>query len=154
MPQKDKGEGEAVKFPLFIDITGRDVLVVGAGNIGCRRIKTLLMFGARVSVISEHIADKELISEVSFAKRSFDSSDIENRFMVIAATDKREVNHLIAELCREKNIYVSVADSPRESSFFFPAVCVSDTLSVGIVSDGEHHSLVRETAAKIRGELL
>lgn len=143
-----------MRFPLFIDITDRDVLVVGAGNIGCRRIKTLLMFGARVSVISEDIADEELIPKVSFAKRSFDRADIENRFMVIAATDKREVNCLIARLCAEKNIYVSVADSPQESSFFFPAVCVNDTLSVGIVSDGEHHSLVRETAAKIRGELL
>lgn len=91
-----------MRFPLFIDITDRDVLVVGAGNIGCRRIKTLLMFDARVSVISEDIADEELITKVSFAKRSFDRADIENRFMVIAATDKREVNHLIARLCAEK----------------------------------------------------
>lgn len=143
-----------MKFPMFVDIENKNILVVGAGKIGCRRIKTLLMFGADITVISENIAEAQLIERVIFLKRKFEKKDIDNRFFVIAATNDRKVNNEVSKLCREKNIPVSVADSAEESTFFFPAVCVNDNICVGIVSDGSHHELVRETAKEIRGNLL
>lgn len=143
-----------MKFPMFIDIENKDILVVGAGEIGCRRIKTLLMFGADITVVSESMADKELIGSIRFLKRKFDKNDIDNQFLVIAATNDRNINNDISKLCRKKDIPVSVADSAEESTFFFPAVCVNDNICIGIVSDGSHHELVRETAKKIRGNLL
>lgn len=143
-----------MKFPMFIDIENKDILVVGAGEIGCRRIKTLLMFGADITVVSESMADKELIGRVRFLKRKFEKRDINNQFIVIAATNDRRVNNEISNLCKEKNIPVSIADSAEESTFYFPAVCLSDNICIGIVSDGSHHELVRETAKKIRGNLL
>ncbi len=143
-----------MKFPLFIDIENKDVLVVGAGKIGCRRIKALLDFGARVRVVSKDILDKELIGFVDYRQGSFSPDDIENSFLVIASTDSREVNHSIYTACKERGIYVSVADSGEESSFFFPALCVNDSLTIGIVSDVLNHKLVRDTANKIRGNIL
>lgn len=143
-----------MKFPMFVDIENKNILVVGAGKIGCRRIKTLLMFGADITVISESIADEELIGSVRFLKRKFDKNDIDNYFFVIAATNDRRVNSEITNLCKKKNIPVSVADSTEESTFYFPAVCLNDNICIGIVSDGYHHKLVRETAKKIRGNLL
>lgn len=143
-----------MRFPMFVDIENKNILVVGAGKIGCRRIKTLLMFGADITVISESIEDEKLIESVRFVKRKFEKKDIDNKFFVVAATNDRKVNNEISKLCRERNIPVSVADCSDESTFFFPAVCVSDNICIGIVSDGSHHELVRDTAKKIRGNLL
>jgi siroheme synthase-like protein len=143
-----------MRFPLFIDIENKPVLVVGGGNIGCRRVETWLKFGANVTVVSTSIAKPELIEKVNFIQKKFDVSDITDYALVTATTDNREVNRLVGEVCRKKGIPVSIADSAEESTFFFPAVCVNDEISIGVVSGGENHSLVRKTAKRIREEIL
>jgi precorrin-2 dehydrogenase/sirohydrochlorin ferrochelatase/precorrin-6A/cobalt-precorrin-6A reductase len=142
-----------MKFPLFIDITDKKVLVVGAGKIGLRRVNTLLDFGAEVVLVSDKI-NSAVDDNVRLFVRQFEDADIDGAFLVVAATNDRLVNHRIYELCSAKNIPVSVADSAEESTFFFPAICKNESLCIGVVSDGEHHDLVRKTASRIRGELL
>ena len=98
-----------MKFPLFIDIEGKNVLVVGGGNIGMRRAKILADFGANVTVISETIKNING-NNIKYINRKFEDSDIDNSFIVVAATNDRQVNHRIYQLCKNKNIFVSVAD--------------------------------------------
>lgn len=138
------------KFPLFISIAGKRVLVVGGGNIAVRRINTLLEFGARIKVVADKIKKEEIWGRVEYAERLFIPSDIDDVFMVVAATDDRKVNQNIYKICRDKNILVSVADCRDECTFYFPAVCLSHKLSIGIVSEGSSHTLVSGTAQKIR----
>lgn len=142
-----------MKFPLFIDIEGKNVLVVGGGNIGMRRAKILADFGANVTVVSETIKNIN-DNNINYINRKFEDSDIDNSFIVVAATNDRQVNHRIYQLCKNKNIFVSVADCYEESTFYFPALCLNEDLCVGVVSDGTHHSLVKATAKRIRGEIL
>jgi siroheme synthase-like protein len=139
---------------MFVDISGKRAVIVGGGKVAVRRARVLLDFGAEVTLIANSLTDTTLSDRVNFINRSFRSEDIEDCFMVIAATDNRAVNHEIYELCTEKNIPVSVADMPSECSFYFPAVCMNDDICVGVVSDGSRHELVRETAKKIRSEIL
>ena len=83
-------------------------------------------------------------------KREFRDSDIEGKEIVLACTDNKEVNEHIAKICKEKGILVSRADSAEDSTFFFPALCESENICVGLVSNGDKHTLVKETAEKIR----
>ena len=139
-----------MKFPMFVDIENKKILVVGGGNVGLRRIGVLISFKADITLVSDRL-DGAVPEGVRLIHRAFEDGDIEkNYFFVIAATDNRAVNHRIYELCAQKDIPVSVCDCPEESTFFFPAVCKNDRLSVGIVSDGSHHELVSKTAEKIR----
>lgn len=138
------------KFPVFMDISGKRVLVVGGGNIAVRRINILIQFGARVKVVANKIDKENINGKFEYIQKSFEFDDIKDEFMVIAATDNREVNHNIYKICNEKGILVSVADCKEECSFYFPGVCLNDKLSVGVISDGTNHSLVRTTAEKIR----
>ncbi len=146
---------ENLKFPLFIDISDKNILVVGGGNIAFKRMASLLKFGAKIKVVSPEF-DKIKIhnfenASVKFIKRKFEKKDLDNVFMVIGATNDRDVNHYIYKLCQNKNIFYSIADKKDECNFYFPAVCVNDKLSIGIVSDGNQHKLVKDTAEKIRG---
>ena len=133
-----------MKFPLFIDLKDKEVLVAGCGKIGGRRAEILKRFGARVTTVDPICGS---------IKRKFEDKDIENKFLVLACTDNKDVNKYIGGLCREKNILVSVADNAENSTFFFPALCQTDELCVGLVSNGDKHTLVKETAAKIRSIL-
>lgn len=146
----EKLEKNNKKFPLFISIAGKKVLVVGGGNIAVRRINTLLEFGAKIKVVADKIKKERISGRVEYVERFFEPADVDDVFMVIAATDDREVNHSIYKICSEKNILVSTADCRDECTFYFPAVCLNDKLSIGVVSDGSGHTLVSNTAREIR----
>lgn len=61
-------------------------------------------------------------------------NEIKKAFLVIAATSSREENHRVAELCRQYNILVNVADSEKESTFVFPSIVRKGDISIGINS--------------------
>ncbi len=150
----DKKLNKIKRFPLFIDISDKDVVVIGGGNIAVRRINSLLKFGAKIKVIALKF-DKTKIddfetSNIEFINKEFEPADLNNAFMVIGATNNRDVNHSIYKLCQGKNILCNIVDCKEECNFYFPAVCMNDNLSIGVVSDGNNHKLVKKTAKKIR----
>ena len=143
------------RFPLFVDLAGQKVLVLGGGNIATRRVKTLLKFGADITIVSpslspelEDMLNKNLFS---YGKGIYESDDINSKYLAIAATDDRETNHKVYIDAGELNIPVNVADRREESTFYFPAVFEFEGIIGGLVSkNGSDHKLVKTTAEKIR----
>lgn len=136
------------RFPLFVDLTDKKCVVIGAGEIASRRIRVLLDYGAQVTVIAPEI--KERLHGAAYIKRAFQPGDCKGAYLAVAAASDRAVNRSVGEECRAFGIPVSVADCAQECTFYFPAVCQTGKLSVGLVSDGTNHSLTAETAQKIR----
>ncbi len=143
------------RFPLFIDLTGKRILVVGGGEIAARRVKTLLKFGGDIFLVSPHLTPElqEMFSRrlFNYRKGYYESRDIQNKFLVVAATDDRETNHKVYLDAKEKGIQMSIADCREECSFYFPAIFEFDDIVGGLVSkNGDNHSLVKSVAQKIR----
>lgn len=143
-----------IRFPLFIDIKDKNILVVGGGNIASRRVKTLIEFECNITVIStnfsQYLLELELSNKVKLINREFIETDLNNIFLVTATTDNREVNQNIGRLARQRNIYVSVADAKEESNFYFPAIATFDNTIIAVGSNGTHHTLVSNLAKTIR----
>lgn len=146
-------------FPMFIDIEGKHILVVGAGKIALRRVQTLLQFRARIKVIAKEIPKEQkeafhlLVSEgkIVLEEKAFEESDLtEALFLVLAATNVKKLNHEICMLCRKRKILANTATDRTDCDFYFPAVAVQEELVVGITGDGSDHRKVVETAARIR----
>lgn len=146
-------------FPMFIDIEGKHILVVGAGKIALRRVQTLLQFRARIKVIAKEIPKEQkeafhlLVSEgkIVLEEKAFEESDLtEALFLVLAATNVKKLNHEICMLCRKRKILANTATDRTDCDFYFPAVAVQEKLVVGITGDGSDHRKVAETAARIR----
>lgn len=138
-------------FPMFFDLTGRKVVVVGAGNIAGRRIRVLREFGAAVTVIAPEA--KDLPEGVHWIKKPYESGDLEGAFFAVTATNNRSVNHQVYEDAAALNMPVSVADCLEECTFFFPAICRGEDLVAGVVSDGTHHHKTARAARAIRETL-
>lgn len=149
LPEAAAQTEAAPRFPLFVPLAGRRVLVVGAGRIAARRVEVLRRFGAQVCVVAPE--NRAGLEDVTL--RGFRADDLDGAALAVAAADDRAVNHQAAMLCRARGIPVSVADCAGESTFYFPAVCTGDGLTAGLVSTDGNHKKVRETAGKIR-ELL
>ncbi len=146
-------------FPMFIDIEGKHILVVGAGKIALRRVQSLLQFRARIKVIAKEIPKEQkeafhlLVSEgkIVLEEKAFEESDLtEAFFLVLAATNVKKLNHEICMLCRKRKILANTATDRTDCDFYFPAVAVQEELVVGITGDGSDHRKVAETAARIR----
>lgn len=146
-------------FPMFIDIEGKHILVVGAGKIALRRVQTLLQFRARIKVIAKEIPKEQkeafhlLVSggKIVLEEKAFEESDLtEAFFLVLAATNVKKLNHEICMLCRKRKILANTATDRTDCDFYFPAVAVQEELVVGITGDGSDHRKVAETAARIR----
>ena len=154
---RDKADSERTGFfPLFVDVRDKAVLVIGGGKVSERRVKALIPFGARITVISptatDHIRSLAAQGAISLLERKYRSGDIHSiePLLVITATDDRQVNHEAMMEAKNLNILVSVADRREECTCYFPAVAESEKYIAGIASKDGDHKGVKQMAEKIR----
>ena len=124
-------------MPLFVDMTGKKVLVVGAGRIAYRKIKTLLKYGAVVEVVSLEVAEKEIEGlDVQLSLREFKEDDLVGKFLVAAATDDKGVNSKIVKLCEERNILVNNMTTKTDLNCRFAATIETEEYQIAVSAKG------------------
>lgn len=155
-------------FPMFVDMTKRECLIVGGGNVAYRKVIVMLDFGAKVTVVAEDICDElrkltidDIASEdktgsytankenrITFIKRRFERKDCDGMEMVIAATDDNALNHEIAEYCKAKYIMVNAVDQKDDCSFIFPSYIKEKNLVAAFSSGGNSPVLTQYLKGK------
>lgn len=139
-------------YPIFLDVKGRDCLVVGGGCVGARKAHTLEKCGAKVTVISETIssvlADLKT-PDICIEKKRYEKKDIKGRFLVFAATNDADLNQQIKEDASGSNILCNVADATDRSDFILPSIVDRGDLTVAVSTSGSSPAMAR----KIREEL-
>ncbi|MDO4323654.1 MAG: bifunctional precorrin-2 dehydrogenase/sirohydrochlorin ferrochelatase [Lachnospiraceae bacterium] len=140
-------------FPLFVDLSGKEILVVGAGTIASRRIRTLCDFSKKITVIAPEVTPevRELaeLRRVKLQRRRFEMTDLEGKDMVLAATDDDGLNQAIAEKCRALGIPVNSSSNQALCDFQFPSVVQDGDVVIGLNASGKNHRLVKETRKKV-----
>lgn len=134
-------------FPLFVNITDKKILVVGAGTIAARRAEVLADFGAEVLVVAPDGAEKmrklEQAGRVKWQHRPFEESDLDGVWLTITATDNETVNNHAAEMCRIRKIPVNHAGDKTQCDFYFSGVAREDGVVIGVTASGTDHRLAR-----------
>jgi len=140
-------------YPVTLDVTGQRCTIAGGGQVAARKAAKLLQAGAKLQVISpllcEELAQAAREGQLQWVPRSCREEDLPGNLLVIAATDQRTVNAWIAQYCREQNILVNVAASPRESSFIVNVAVIRGDLVLSVATNGQNPAL----AQKIRIDL-
>lgn len=167
-------------FPMFVDLTDKTCLVVGGGEVAYRKVKTLLDFDAKVTVVAESVCpklaelaeapDKKILSacdyvtgagevtsedkvqsacgqdaekadaleqKITICVRPFQKEDCDDRLLVVAATDDKELNHNIAEYCKAAGIMVNAVDQKDDCSFIFSSYVREQNLVAAFSSGGK-----------------
>ena len=124
-------------FPLFVELDGLDILIVGGGQVAKRKALSLAEYGALVRLVAPKFC-RELEEDGRFrlTRRGFLESDLEGASLVISATGDRELNRCVSLLCRERGLPVNVVDEPADCSFIFPALLRRGSLSAGVTTGG------------------
>ncbi|MDR2012346.1 MAG: siroheme synthase CysG [Rhodanobacter sp.] len=134
-------------YPLFADLRGRPVLVVGGGTIGERKIAALMEAGACVTVGAVDLtpALREWVDHQRITWRAgrFEENWLDDVWLVIAATNDAALHARIAALAQARRVFVNVVDDAALSSFHVPAVIDRAPLTVAISSGGHAPMLAR-----------
>ena len=129
-------------FPIMLNIRGRKCTVAGGGNVAERKVKTLLKYGADVTAVSPVFKDR--FPNVKRLEKEYSSSDIENSFLVIAATDNKEVNQTIYNDAKKRNILVSLSDDTEHSDFILPSSKNYDDITISVSTNGKSPALAKK----------
>jgi len=111
---------ETPLFPMFLDLSGRHCLVVGAGPEAARRVALLDRCGARVAVCA----------------RLADAPPLEDMALVMAADTPLADAEALAQACEQRGIPVNVADAPQFCTFIMPAIVDRAPVTVAISTGG------------------
>ena len=130
-------------FPLFIDLTNKDCLVVGGGKIALRKVKSLVEYGARVIVIAPYILPEIIGLDIEAEKRVFKVEDIKDKFLVVAATDDENLNEMIVDLCEDNNILVNNITSKVYMSARFTAHIDTNEYQIAVSAKGNPKESVK-----------
>lgn len=142
-------------YPVFLDLHGVDVLVVGAGRVGVRKVTGAAAAGALVHVVAidvEPALDPSTVASVRTG--AYEPSDLDGKRLVIAATGDSAVDAGVAGDARERGIWVNAADQTDDCSFILPAIARADDLTVAVSTDGMAPAVATWLRDRIRQEVL
>jgi precorrin-2 dehydrogenase/sirohydrochlorin ferrochelatase len=140
-------------YPIFLDIKGRDCLVVGGGEVGTRKVEMLLACGASVTVVSiDTTKTLKLLAEeqrITLLTRAYRTTDLDNRFLIIGATNDEELNQQLSMGAEKNNLLCNIADRPAACNFILPAIVAQGDLVLAISTCGKSPAF----AKKLRKDL-
>ena len=130
-------------YPIFLKVSELNVLIVGGGNVGFEKITFLLKSSpnANVTVVAENYIDQfdEIDSSFKVEKivSEYNDSFLQDKHVVISATDKTEVNMQVYKDCKSRNLLVNVADNPEYCDFYLGGIVTKGNVKLAISTNGK-----------------
>jgi siroheme synthase-like protein len=134
-------------YPLFLKLRERMVLVIGAGAVAERKVRSLLVAGARVRVVAPEATDgvKRMAreGEIEWRSRAYEDADADGAWLVIAATSDAHVQRKAAAAAEARRTFVVAVDDPAHASAYSGAVVKRPPFTIAVSSSGATPALTR-----------
>jgi precorrin-2 dehydrogenase/sirohydrochlorin ferrochelatase len=140
-------------LPLALKLTGKDVLVIGAGRVGTGKAALLVDTGARVTIIAREVLAELPRGLASLEERAYRDGDLRGYVLVVSATGDAATNDRVVDEARRENIWLNVVDDPQRSDFYFTAVHRAGDVVVSVSTEGASPALAQEIRSMIADRL-
>ena len=141
-------------FPMFVDLSEKKVVVVGAGTIAKRRIRSLIEFTNHMVVIAPEVnpelQELESSGVIGILRKNYEREDIYGADIVIAATNDHKTNDDIYSVCKCMGITVNVCSDKNKCDFYFPGIARKEQIVVGVTATGTDHRKAKDVVEKVR----
>jgi len=128
-------------LPVFLNLTGRQVVLVGAGHVATAKLRQLLAADATVRVVAPDVTREiwqtalSAESEVTLLQRPFEPKDLDGAWLVVAAATP-DVNRQVSEAAEARRIFVNAVDDPANASAYLSGVVRRDGVTLAISTSG------------------
>ncbi len=140
-------------LPIFLKLQGRLALVVGGGQVATRKVSMLLRAGAHIRLVAKEIepalATLLASAEHQVHQRTFESADVDDVKLVIAATNDNAVNRQVYDAAHARHLPVNVVDNQDLCDFIFPSIVDRSPIVVAVSSSGKSPMLARLLRARL-----
>lgn len=139
-------------YPIFLKMHELQTLIIGGGNVALEKLTFLLKSSpnANVKMVAPFFREDTIRLankfDVDMVKMSYDDSFLCDKDLVIAATDKLEVNQQIYKDAKGRNLLVNVADTPELCDFYLGGIVTKGNVKIAISTNGKSPT----TAKRIR----
>lgn len=137
-------------FPVFLKLEDLDVLVVGGGNVGLEKLSALLINSpeARIVLVASEIKEElkafvQNFPQVVLKERAFSYNDLDEKDLVILATDNSELHADIKKVTKERRILCNVADTPHLCDFYLGSIVQKGDLKIAISTNGKSPTMAK-----------
>jgi precorrin-2 dehydrogenase/sirohydrochlorin ferrochelatase len=140
-------------YPILVDLEGKKALIVGGGRVAERKAETLLEYGASIDLVSKELTHAlELLVEdrrITYLGPEFKEAFLDSVFIVVAATNDKQLNRKVSLSARRKGLLVNAVDQPQDCNFIVPSIVKRGDLLIAVSTSGKSPALSK----KIRKEL-
>jgi len=141
-------------LPLYIDTSGKKCLIIGGGKVASRKLVPILKSKMHVTMISPEIHNEilEFVKDkdnFEYHSREFLDKDITDQFLIVAATNNKEVNALAVKIANKKNILINMAENSESGNTLIPSVVDRDPIKISISSGAASPILTRLVKTKL-----
>lgn len=140
-------------IPLVVDISQKQIVVIGGGKIAERRINVLKTYTKQIQIISptltnslEHLVDKQVIQ---WRNKTFESSDVQDAYLIIAATNDTAVNQSILQAKPDKAL-INMAGQALAGDVFIPSILRRGKLMISVSTQGASPKLTSQILAELQ----
>ena len=137
-------------LPIFLNVKGKQCLVVGGGEVSLRKTSLLLQAGAKVTIVSPELSPAYAgMQGITHIAERFKASHLDGHLLAIAATDEESTNEDVSKEAKLRNIPVNVVDNPPLCSFIMPSILDRSPIVVAFSSGGASPVLIRMLRGKL-----
>jgi precorrin-2 dehydrogenase/sirohydrochlorin ferrochelatase len=143
-------------FPMFLKLSARPCLVVGAGTIAESKIASLLEAGGRVRVVAPEgtpqVRSWAHSNSIEWHQRLFQADDLEGMFLVVAATSSTELHEHIFAQATQRGVLCNIVDVPPLCDFYYPSVVQRGALQIAISTAGQSPALAQRLRKQLEDQ--
>ncbi len=141
-------------YPIFVELKGRPVVVIGGGHVGAEKVRGLLAAEADITLVSPDLIDElrehAHAGRIRHIPRAYQESDLDGGYeFVMVATDDGAINADVAAAGKKRGLWVNAADDPQNCDFILPAVVRKGKITLAASTSGTSPALAR----RLREEL-
>ena len=141
-------------YPVFLDLAGVRVLLVGGGAVAYRKAGSLADAGAVITVVAPEVVAELATLAAEVLRRPYVGGEAAAYQLVITATDDVAVNARVAADARAAGVWVNSADDPVNCSFILPAVARRGLITVAVSTGGASPALAGHLRSRIADDVL
>jgi precorrin-2 dehydrogenase/sirohydrochlorin ferrochelatase len=143
-------------YPFFVQLEEKKIVVVGGGKVAYRKVLALLECGAEIHLAGRALTPelKQMVEneDIHFLGQEFKEEYLNHAFMIIAATDDKDLNHHISTCAREKGVLVNAVDQPPDCDFIVPSILKRGDLQIAISTSGKSPALARRIRKRLEAQ--
>jgi siroheme synthase-like protein len=141
-------------YPIFVELKGRPIIVIGGGNVGAEKVRGLLAAEADITVVSPELIDElrehAAAGRIRHVARAYQESDLDGGYeFIMVATDDGAINAQVGAAGKKRGIWVNAADDPTNCDFILPAVIRKGKITLAASTSAASPALAR----RLREEL-